>query len=111
MVCGELVEVVDCELVLEQELFFDFLDEFFDSVQSEVALLLLPSALVLHQHCLHDLIQSEAVFGQMLLVSLDLDHQLAQALQVSFLQQLLVFDLLLDHLAGESGVLMEEGEQ
>ena len=79
LVGRKLLEVLDCELVLQQELLLYLLYQFLDRVQPELGIFLQTLSFVPHEDHLHDFVQSEAVFGQVLLVPLYLHHQIAEA--------------------------------
>jgi hypothetical protein len=64
-----------------------------------------------HEHHLHDFIESEAILGEVLLVSVYLHHHFAQALKISLFFLLLSSHLLLNESASEVGVVLKEGKQ
>jgi hypothetical protein len=101
-------------LEFNQKLFLYLLYQLLHRVQSKLIATLLCTIAALpifHKNSLHNLIQSETILSQVLLIPPDLHHQITQTLQILFLIQLLGLHLLLYQRLGECRVGVQQGQQ
>lgn len=99
LVGWEVVGVVRHQVELEQKLSLDLLDQLLQALDGEgLSLLVFLAPLVpeLHSHNVDNLAQREIVLLQVLLVRVQLHHNITQGLKVPLLLSLPDLDLLLD---------------